>query len=169
MFSGVPNFLLFPQERALTIADYGLFAACGAFGCTTTHLTVVPLDVVKTRLQTEPGRYEGLAEGVSTIAREVRRKGVRGCVLSIGVFCFFFHESSMFGVNEKYDAVGQIFTVMLRLLQTGNGIDRIVELGQRNAVVRFTRTTPVGALVCSAGWLVDLLETLAVSMFPLWA
>lgn len=58
------------KERALTIADYGLFAACGAFGCTTTHLTVVPLDVVKTRLQTEPGRYEGLAEGVSTIARE---------------------------------------------------------------------------------------------------
>ncbi|CAM9380474.1 unnamed protein product, partial [Sphacelaria rigidula] len=58
------------QERALTAADYALFAACGAFGCTTTHMGVVPLDVVKTRLQTEPGKYEGLAQGVTTIARD---------------------------------------------------------------------------------------------------
>lgn len=60
------------QERALTAADYALFAACGAFGCTTTHMGVVPLDVVKTRLQTEPGKYEGLAQGVTTIAKDVR-------------------------------------------------------------------------------------------------
>lgn len=59
------------QERRLTAIDFGLFAACGAVGCTSTHLTVVPLDVVKTRLQTDPGRYAGLAEGVTTIAKEV--------------------------------------------------------------------------------------------------
>lgn len=61
----------FAQERSLTAIDFGLFAACGAVGCTSTHLTVVPLDVVKTRLQTDPGRYAGLAEGVTTIAKEV--------------------------------------------------------------------------------------------------
>ncbi|CAM9294649.1 unnamed protein product, partial [Phaeothamnion confervicola] len=58
------------RERRLSAADFGLFAACGALGCTVTHMAVVPLDVVKTRLQTSPGRYAGLAEGVATIARE---------------------------------------------------------------------------------------------------
>eukprot|EP00752_Nemacystus_decipiens_P006152 g5550.t1 len=58
------------KERSLTAVDFALFAACGAVGCTTTHLTVIPLDVVKTRLQTDPGRYTGLTEGVTTIAKE---------------------------------------------------------------------------------------------------
>ncbi|CAN0589901.1 unnamed protein product, partial [Ectocarpus sp. 12 AP-2014] len=58
------------KERILTAADFAVFAACGAVGCTSTHLTVIPLDVVKTRLQTDPGRYSGLAGGVTTIAKE---------------------------------------------------------------------------------------------------
>ncbi|CAM9546268.1 unnamed protein product [Ectocarpus sp. 6 AP-2014] len=58
------------KERSLTAADFAVFAACGAVGCTSTHLTVIPLDVVKTRLQTDPGRYSGLAGGVTTIAKE---------------------------------------------------------------------------------------------------
>lgn len=66
-------YLLYAQERRLTALDFGLFAACGAVGCTSTHFTVIPLDVVKTRLQTDPGRYDGLAEGVATIAREVKQ------------------------------------------------------------------------------------------------
>jgi len=35
-----------------------------------THLTVVPLDVVKTRLQTRPGRYAGFGDALATISRE---------------------------------------------------------------------------------------------------
>ncbi|CAM9366497.1 unnamed protein product [Discosporangium mesarthrocarpum] len=58
------------KERSLSAFDFGLFAACGAVGCTATHAAVIPLDVVKTRLQTQPGRYRGLTEGVVTIARE---------------------------------------------------------------------------------------------------
>lgn len=68
----VPTYVV-SQERSLTAADFALFAACGAIGCTTTHLTVIPLDVVKTRLQTDPGKYTGLTEGVTTIAKEVSR------------------------------------------------------------------------------------------------
>ena len=49
---------------------YALFAASGGFGCALTHLTVTPLDVVKTRLQTRPGRYKGFVDGVTTIASE---------------------------------------------------------------------------------------------------
>lgn len=58
------------REAALDAKVYALFAAGGAFGCTLTHLAVVPLDVVKTRLQTAPGRYANLADGVRTIYRE---------------------------------------------------------------------------------------------------
>ncbi|CAB1103440.1 unnamed protein product [Ectocarpus sp. CCAP 1310/34] len=58
------------KERILTAVDFAVFAACGAVGCTSTHLSVIPLDVVKTRLQTDPGRYSGLAGGVTTIAKE---------------------------------------------------------------------------------------------------
>jgi len=51
------------KERQLTLRDYGLFAFAGSFGCAITHSIVIPLDVVKTRMQTEPGRYAGLASG----------------------------------------------------------------------------------------------------------
>jgi len=34
------------------------------------YQTVVPLDVCKTRLQTRPGAYKGLADAARTIAKE---------------------------------------------------------------------------------------------------
>lgn len=58
------------RERRLTPRDFALFALSGAAGCCGTHATVTPLDVVKTRLQTAPGRYEGLVDGCRQIARE---------------------------------------------------------------------------------------------------
>ena len=57
-------------ERTLAAATYGLFALSGGAGCSMTHLAVVPLDVVKTRLQTRPGAYSGFADGLMTIQRE---------------------------------------------------------------------------------------------------
>mmetsp|Transcript_66905 Transcript_66905/g.160196 ORF Transcript_66905/g.160196 Transcript_66905/m.160196 type:complete len:679 (-) Transcript_66905:88-2124(-) len=50
---------LVSKERQLTFKDYALFSFAGAFGCSLTHSVVIPLDVVKTRMQTEPGRFEG--------------------------------------------------------------------------------------------------------------
>jgi len=60
----------FFQERPLTQGDFGLFALAGAVGCSLTHALVVPIDVVKTRLQTAPGRYAGLREGMTTMYAE---------------------------------------------------------------------------------------------------
>ena len=61
------------KERPLTGWDYLLFAASGAFGCSVTHSLVIPLDVVKTRLQAEPKRFEAagdLVSGAMLISRE---------------------------------------------------------------------------------------------------
>ena len=58
------------RERALTPSDYALFALSGAAGCCATHAAVTPLDVVKTRMQTSPGRYSGLADGARAIVAD---------------------------------------------------------------------------------------------------
>lgn len=57
------------RERPLGLREYGLFALSGAIGCALTHLVVVPLDVVKTRMQTRPGAYAGMGDGLVSIAR----------------------------------------------------------------------------------------------------
>lgn len=58
------------RERALTPNDYALFALSGAAGCCLTHSLVTPLDVVKTRMQTSPGRYAGISDGARTIVAD---------------------------------------------------------------------------------------------------
>lgn len=40
-----------------TASDYAKFALAGAIGCGTTHSSMVPIDVVKTRIQLEPTVY----------------------------------------------------------------------------------------------------------------
>jgi solute carrier family 25 phosphate transporter 3 len=61
---------LVSQERSLSLTDYALFAASGAAGCSFTHSVVIPLDVVKTRMQTEPGKYDSMVGGVATIQKQ---------------------------------------------------------------------------------------------------
>jgi len=58
------------KERRLKPEDYALFALSGAIGCSLTHSLVIPLDVVKTRMQTDPGRYTG---GLVAGALEIQR------------------------------------------------------------------------------------------------
>lgn len=57
------------KERRLSERDFLLFALSGALGCSGTHSLVVPVDVVKTRLQTDPGRYANLLEGIQEMQR----------------------------------------------------------------------------------------------------
>uniref|UniRef100_A0A0G4G4K4 Uncharacterized protein n=1 Tax=Chromera velia CCMP2878 TaxID=1169474 RepID=A0A0G4G4K4_9ALVE len=58
------------SERPLSTNVYGLFAVAGACACAATHTAVTPLDVVKTRMQTQPGRFSSLSDGLATIFRE---------------------------------------------------------------------------------------------------
>lgn len=57
---------------------YALFAISGATGCALTHSIVIPLDVIKTRAQTNPGQFSSLLEGGETI---LRQEGVQGLML----------------------------------------------------------------------------------------
>ena len=58
------------REPRLTTDIYRGFALSGGCGCALTHLLVVPLDVVKTRIQTRPGVYAGFGDALSTIRED---------------------------------------------------------------------------------------------------
>ena len=58
------------REVSLTSSIYRGFMFSGGCGCALTHLAVVPLDVVKTRIQTRPGTYDGFADALTTIRDE---------------------------------------------------------------------------------------------------
>ncbi|GJQ14061.1 hypothetical protein GpartN1_g5852.t1 [Galdieria partita] len=72
--SRVPSFV-FPHLVAPSISEDGItlylkYALGGAICCSVTHSSTVPIDVVKTRLQTDPGRYKGMIDGFRTIVKE---------------------------------------------------------------------------------------------------
>jgi solute carrier family 25 phosphate transporter 3 len=73
-FSFVKNSVAFaPAEGkpAPTGLDkYLRYAAAGALCCAITHAAVVPVDVVKTRMQTNPGKYKSMGNGFKTIVAE---------------------------------------------------------------------------------------------------
>ena len=54
---------------------YALFGISGATGCALTHSVVIPLDVVKTKAQTDPEDYANIVSGASRILKE---EGVQG-------------------------------------------------------------------------------------------
>lgn len=67
------------RERPNLAFDvYALLGISGGAGCALTHTFVIPLDVVKTRMQTNPGQYDGIFDGATTIAKE---EGVNALLL----------------------------------------------------------------------------------------
>jgi solute carrier family 25 phosphate transporter 3 len=54
---------------------YALFGISGAAGCALTHSVVIPLDVVKTKAQTDPEDYANIFAGASRI---VQNEGIQG-------------------------------------------------------------------------------------------
>lgn len=62
---------LTPAIPQYTLADYSKFALAGAIGCGSTHSSLVPIDVVKTRIQLEPTIYnKGLFSSLNKIVAE---------------------------------------------------------------------------------------------------
>ncbi|KAL7464041.1 hypothetical protein ACHAXS_004379 [Conticribra weissflogii] len=67
------------RERPdLSFNFYALLGLSGGAGCALTHTLVIPLDVVKTRMQTNPGEYDGIFDGATTIAK---KEGINALLL----------------------------------------------------------------------------------------
>jgi len=77
------------------------FAFAGALCCSITHTGVVPLDVVKTRLQTDPEKYKGMIDGFRKISRD---EGIMMLTKGAGpTFVGYFLQGAFkFGFNEYF-------------------------------------------------------------------
>jgi len=91
---------------SVTKKEYGLdtylrFGFAGALCCSITHTAVVPMDVVKTRMQTEAGRYKSMVHGFRTIVAE---EGAGMLMKGAGpTFVGYFLQGAMkFGFNEFF-------------------------------------------------------------------
>ena len=70
LFGSIASKPLKRQRPNLSFDTYSLLGLCGATGCALTHTLVIPFDVVKTRLQTNPNQYKNLIDGVISISKE---------------------------------------------------------------------------------------------------
>ncbi|CAB9521028.1 substrate carrier family protein N [Seminavis robusta] len=69
---------LIRERPSFSPSIYGLFGISGATGCALTHSVVIPLDVVKTRAQTNPDEFSDLLAGSQKIVQE---EGIQGLLL----------------------------------------------------------------------------------------
>jgi hypothetical protein len=58
------------RDMKLGVAAYLRFAASGALCCSVAHLALTPIDVVKTKVQTNPVKYTGVISSFKTILKE---------------------------------------------------------------------------------------------------
>lgn len=58
------------KERPLDAAVFLRFAACGAVCGSTAHGFLIPIDVVKTRMQSEPKKYPDMTSTFGTLVKE---------------------------------------------------------------------------------------------------
>lgn len=70
LFGSIASAPLKRQRPKLSFNIYSLLGLCGATGCALTHSLVIPFDVVKTKLQTNPNQYKNLIDGVISISKE---------------------------------------------------------------------------------------------------
>lgn len=84
-----------------TLDTYLRFGFAGALCCCITHTSVVPIDVVKTRLQTNPGKYKGMIDGFKRIPAE---EGAGMLLKGAGPTAvgYFLQGAFKFGFNEFF-------------------------------------------------------------------
>ncbi|CAM9426483.1 unnamed protein product, partial [Ectocarpus fasciculatus] len=87
------------KERPLDASVFLRFAACGAACGSTAHAFLIPIDVVKTRMQSEPKRYP---DTMSTFSTLVKEEGVEAFLLGTGatIVGYIFYGGFSFGLTE---------------------------------------------------------------------
>lgn len=80
------------KERPLDAAVFLRFAACGAACGSSAHTFLIPIDVVKTRMQSEPKKYPDMLSTFQTLVKEEVRWGFPSfCgACFVGLFDDFF-------------------------------------------------------------------------------
>jgi solute carrier family 25 (mitochondrial phosphate transporter), member 3 len=89
------------KERDLDSSVFWRFAACGAVCCSTAHAFLIPLDVVKTKMQADPNRYRTVLESTKEILKE---GGPQGLMLGAGatIIGYLVYGGVSFGLTELF-------------------------------------------------------------------
>ncbi|KAF0852265.1 mitochondrial solute carrier family 25 (mitochondrial phosphate transporter) member 3 [Andalucia godoyi] len=119
------------KEAPSGVGLYLRYALGGALCCSITHAAVVPVDVVKTRLQLFPGKYKGMIDGFKRIPAE---EGAMTLLTGLGptavgyaaqgAFKFGFYEAfkamfiNMVGWNTAVDYRTSIFLASSAMAET---------------------------------------------------
>lgn len=92
------------KERELDATVFWRFALCGALCCSTAHAVLVPLDVVKTKMQASPSKYPSF---VSATRRIVDEGGPSALLLGAGptVLGYLVYGAVSFGLTEYFKRV----------------------------------------------------------------
>eukprot|EP00904_Undaria_pinnatifida_P009784 jgi/Undpi1/5936/HiC_scaffold_2.g01210.m1 len=87
------------KERPLDASVFLRFAACGAACGSTAHAFLVPIDVVKTRMQSEPKKYPNM---ISTFGTLVKEEGANAFLLGAGATTvgYLLYGGISFGLTE---------------------------------------------------------------------
>ncbi|CAM9165431.1 unnamed protein product, partial [Scytosiphon promiscuus] len=87
------------KERPLDASVFLRFAACGAACGSTAHAFLIPIDVVKTRMQSEPKKYPDM---VSTFGTLVKEEGAEAFLLGTGatIVGYLLYGGISFGLTE---------------------------------------------------------------------
>jgi len=115
---------LYVADTEAYSCEYGsgkFYALCGFGGilsCGITHTAVVPLDLVKCRIQVDPGKYGGIVNGFRVTLREA---GIRelGKGWAPTFFGYSMQGLGKFGFYEVFkhiyaDILGEVCTIIRR-------------------------------------------------------
>ncbi|KAM3576159.1 hypothetical protein VYU27_001867 [Nannochloropsis oceanica] len=92
------------RERELDATVFWRFALCGALCCSTAHAVLVPLDVVKTKMQASPSKYPSF---LSATRRIVDEGGLSALLLGAGptVLGYLVYGAVSFGLTEYFKRI----------------------------------------------------------------
>lgn len=89
------------KERPLDLSVFLRFAACGATCGATAHALLIPIDVVKTRMQSDSKKYPGMVSTFNTLLRD---EGKDAFLLGAGatIIGYFVYGGVSFGLTEYF-------------------------------------------------------------------